>query len=266
MSLNIAVCLKAVPDPSKSSDVTINPDTGTLQRSRVKLVINQLDKHALEAGLQLKEQFEGNVTVISMGPPEAEECLKEALALGADKAYLLCDRKFAGADAHATAFTLASAIKKIGTFDLVFCGNESSDGSTAQVGPRMAELLDLSLATAVFEISPNNSKPWEIRSKIEYGHRIISLGLPALITVTKDINTPRTMSFSGILSARKKQVVFWGIKDLEISEEKVGQKGSPTIMSNWQPSIKKRKGEIISGDKEQVIKTLIQKLSESGVL
>jgi len=266
MPFKIVVCLKAVPDPEKASSLTMDPKTKTLRRGQVPLVINPLDKNALEAGLQLKELFGGKVTVLSMGPPEATECLKEALALGADEAILLSDRAFAGADAHATAFTLAAAVKKLDSFHLVLCGKESSDGSTNQVGPRLAYLLEIPVVTGVFAIEHSQGERWQVKARIEFGFRTVSLTLPALLTVTRELNTPRLMSFSGIRKARKKQVETWTLKDLGLLEEQVGLLGSPTIMNDWQPLVRKRKGQIITGNKEEIVDTLLQKMMETGVL
>lgn len=266
MPLNIIVCIKAVPDPAKASHITMDPETKTLRRGQVPLVINPLDKHALEAGLKLKESYGGTVTVLSMGPPEAAESLKEALALGADDAILLSDRAFAGADAHATAFTLAAGIKRLGSFDLVLCGMESSDGSTNQVGPRIAHLLDIPVVTGVFEIQDFEAEQWRVKAKIEFGYRNVAVRLPAVLTVTRELNTPRMMSFSGIMKARKKQINTWGLEELKVPQEQVGLAGSPTIMGDWQPVANKRKGQILSGDKEEIVETLLQKMSEAGVI
>ncbi|MGI6551841.1 MAG: electron transfer flavoprotein subunit beta/FixA family protein [Bacillota bacterium] len=266
MPFNIIVCLKAVPDPEKASSLTMDPKTKTLRRGQVPLVINPLDKNALEAGLELKELYGGKVTVLSMGPPEAADCLKEALALGADEAVLLSDPAFAGADAHATAFTLAAAVKKLEPFRLVLCGKESSDGSTNQVGPRLAQMLGIPVVTGVFAIQHSQEDRWQVKARIEFGSRTVSLMLPALLTVTRELNTPRLLSFSGIRKAQKKQVTIWSREDLGLLEEQVGLSGSPTIMDDWQPLLAKRKGQMITGTKEEIVEFLFQKMTEAGVL
>ena len=149
---NIVVCVKAVPDPKEACNIKIDPNTKTLMRCEVPLVINPLDKNAMEAALQLKAQFDAHISVLSMGPPEAGNIVKECLALGADQGFLLSDPAFGGADAYATAFTLAKGIEKIGAYDVIFCGMASSDGSTEWVGPEIATFLNIPVVTMVKEI------------------------------------------------------------------------------------------------------------------
>jgi electron transfer flavoprotein beta subunit len=230
------------------------------------LVINPLDRNALEAALQLKEQSGAHISVISMGPPPAGNIVRECLALGADRGILLCDPAFAGADAYATAYTLAKGIDKIGSCDVIFCGMASSDGSTEWVGPEIAIFLDLPVVTRVIEIVENDGEWWEVRGSIENGNRLVKVKLPAVFTVTRELNTPRTLSFSGIIKARERAITQWGIDDLDVPEEMVGLKGSPTIVSNMTTIDARREVEIIEGTREEKAERLVKELADAGVL
>ena len=264
--LKIIVCVKAVPDPKQADKIKINPVTKTLTRADIPLVLNPLDKNALEAALQLKEQLEAQVTVLSMGPPDAAKMVKECLALGADQGFLLSDRAFAGADAYATAYTLAEAIKKIGSFDLILCGRASSDGSTEWVGPEIAAFLNAPVVTMVREIVEQGSEWWQLKANLDNGYRLVRVKLPAVLTVTRDLNAPRPLGFSGIIKARKKEITQWGLDDLGLPEDAVGLKGSPTIVSDLASKESKRKVEIIAGTREEKAERLIQTLADAGVL
>ena len=264
--LKIIVCVKAVPDPKQADKIKINPVTKTLTRADIPLVLNPLDKNALEAALQLKEQLEAQVTVLSMGPPDAAKMVKECLALGADQGFLLSDRAFAGADAYATALTLAAGIKKIGSFDLILCGRASSDGSTEWVGPEIAAFLNAPVVTMVREIVEQGSEWWQLKANLDNGYRLVRVKLPAVLTVTRDLNAPRPLGFSGIIKARKKEITQWGLDDLGLPEDAVGLKGSPTIVSDLASKESKRKVEIIAGTREEKAERLIQTLADAGVL
>ena len=264
--LNMVVCVKAVPDPKEACNIKIDPHTKTLLRCDVPLVVNPLDKNAIEAALQLKAQFDAHITVLSMGPPEAGNIVKECLALGADQGFLLCDPAFGGADAYATAFTLAKGIEKIGTYDVIFCGMASSDGSTEWVGPEMAAMLNIPVITMVKEIVESDGGQWKVKAGIENGYRLVQVQLPAIFTVTRDLNTPRTLSFSGIIKARKKDITQWAVTDLDVPAEAVGLKGSPTIVSELNTTESKREAEMIAGTREEKADLLVQKLADVGVL
>ena len=264
--LNIVVCVKAVPDPKEACNIKIDPHTKTLLRCDVPLVVNPLDKNAIEAALQLKAQFDVHITVLSMGPPEAGNIVKECLALGADQGFLLCDPAFGGADAYATAFTLAKAIEKIGAYDVILCGMASSDGSTEWVGPEMAAMLNIPVVTMVKEIVECDREQWKVKASLENGYRLMQVKLPAVFTVTRDLNTPRTLSFSGIIKARKKEITQWAVGDLEVPAEAVGLKGSPTIVSELSTTESKREAEMIAGTREEKADLLVQKLADQGVL
>jgi electron transfer flavoprotein beta subunit len=264
--LNLVVCVKAVPDPKQGDDIKIDPVTKSLIRRDVPLVLNPLDKNAMEAALQLKARLGAHITVLSMGPSLAAKIVKECLALGADRGILLCDRAFAGADAYATAYTLARAIDKIGLPDVIFCGRASSDGSTEWVGPKIAAFLDLPVVTMVREIVECSGAWWKVKANLENGYRLVRLKLPAVLTVIRELNTPRILSFSGIIKARKKEITQWGLDELDVSEEHVGLKGSPTIVSDMRAMESKRKVEILGGTREEMAERLVQKLAGAGVV
>ena len=264
--LKIVVCVKAVPDPKEAHKIKIDPVTKTLMRLDVPLVLNLLDKNAMEAALRLKEQLDVHITVLSMGPSAADSVVKECLALGADDGFLLSDRSFGGADAYATAYTLAKGIEKIGEYDVVFCGMASSDGSTEWVGPQIAALLKIPVVTRVKELVEYGGQWWKVKASLENGYRLMQVKLPAVLTVTRELNTPRTLSFSGIIKARSKEITAWGINQLGLPEETVGQKGSPTIVSNLAAIESKREVEIITGTREEKAERLVQKLADTGVI
>jgi electron transfer flavoprotein beta subunit len=264
--LKIVVCVKAVPDPKEAGKIRIDPATKTLTRGDVPLVLNPLDRNAMEAALQLREQRYTHITVLSMGPPAAANIVRECLALGADHGFLLCDRAFAGADAYATAYTLAKGIEKIGPCDVIFCGMASSDGSTEWVGPELATFLNVPAVTRVKEIVECDGGWWKVKASVENGHRLVRVGLPVVFTVTREMNTPRTLSFSGIVKARKKEITQWGIDELGVPEESVGLKGSPTIVSGMANLDSNREVEIIAGTREEKAQRLVQKLADAGAI
>jgi electron transfer flavoprotein beta subunit len=264
--LKIIVCVKAVPDPKEAENIKIDPATKTLTRGGIPLVINTLDKNAMEAALRLKEELGAQVTVLSMGPPGAGNIVKECLALGADQGVLMSDRAFAGADAYATAFALARGIEKLGACDLVLCGMASTDGSTEWVGPEIGVFLNMPVVTMVQEIVEYGGSWWKVKASLENGYRLMHVKLPAVFTVTRDLNTPRILSFSGIIKARKKEITRWDSASLEIPEASLGLKGSPTYVSKMTVAESKREVEIISGEREEKAELLIQKLVDKGVL
>ncbi len=264
--LTIIVCVKAVPDPGQADAIRIDPVTKTLTRSDVPLVLNRLDKNALEAALQLKDQHGAHVSVLSMGPPEASKIVKECLALGADQGCLLSDPAFAGADAFATAYALAKGIEKLALPDLVLCGMASSDGSTEWVGPMLATFLGLPVVTMVREIVKSGGDRWQVNASLENGYRLVQVQLPAVLTVTRDLNAPRALSFSGIVKARKKELREWGIGELNVPEEAVGLRGSPTIVSEMTAQDSKRVVEMIGGTREEKAERLLRTLADAGVL
>jgi len=222
------VCIKQVPD---TTDVKVNPETGTLIREGVPSIVNPFDTYAIEEALRLREKFGGKVTVISMGPPQAKEALKEAIAMGADEAILLSDRAFAGSDTWATAYTLANAIRKIGDFDVILCGKQAIDGDTGQVGPGIARQLDIEQLTYVFKIQEIDfqARRLKVERLLEEGREVVETRLPALLTVVKDINQPRYPTIMGIRRATRAEIPVWTAADLpDAKPELLGLKGSPT--------------------------------------
>jgi len=203
MALNIAVCMKPVPDPKYYDKIIIDPVHKTIVRSGIPTILNPVDKNALEAALQLKEKFGGKVAVISMAPPNVAENLREALAQGADEAYFLSDRAFAGADTLATSYTLAQGLKKIGvSFDLVFCGAESADGATAQVSSQLGEWLGVPHLWNVFYLEAKGEKEYYLKTKIENGYMEWEAQGPLVLDVSREINKPRYTSNMGIMKAK----------------------------------------------------------------
>jgi electron transfer flavoprotein beta subunit len=222
--VNCIVCIKQVPD---TAEVKINPETNTLIREGVPSMINPYDMHALEAAVQIREKVGGKVTVITMGPPQADVALREAISLGADEGKLISDRAFAGADTWATSYTLAKAISKLG-FDLILCGKQAIDGDTAQVGPEVAEFLDIPHIAFVKKIEEISDKTLKVHRLMDDGYDVVEAPLPALITVVKEINVPRLPSLRGKMAAKKAVIENLNFSDIGAEEGKVGLKGSPT--------------------------------------
>ncbi len=264
--LKIIVCIKAVPDPAKADRIKIDPATKNLIRKDIPMVLNPLDKYAMEAALTLKEEEGAHITVISMGPPAAASIIKECMALGADKGILLSDRAFGGADAFATALTLASGIKREGRFDAVFCGMASSDGATEWVGPQIASFLDVPVVTMVNAIEETEDMTWIVRADFENGYRRVRVNLPAVFTVTREMNHPRTLSFSGIIKARKKQVETLDLEKLGIEPETVGAKGSPTMVTDMEATKIERETTIIQGTREEKAEQVFRLLKAFGTI
>ncbi|HHN64055.1 MAG TPA: electron transfer flavoprotein subunit beta/FixA family protein [Nitrospirae bacterium] len=260
--MKIVVCIKQVPD---TAEVRINPETNTLVRDGVPSIINPYDLHALEAALQIKEKIGGTVTAITMGPPQAEDALREAIAMGVDDAVLLTDRAFAGSDTWATAYTLARAVSRIG-YDLILCGKQAIDGDTAQVGPEMAEFLDIPHIAYVKAIDDINDRVIRVKRMMEEGYDVVEADLPVLLTVVKEINEPRLPSLKGKMRAKKAEIRRLGFKDLETDEHLVGLQGSPTQVKNiFAPEMKKDR-KVLKGTPEEVVEQLITVLKEMKCL
>lgn len=261
--MNIIVCVKQVPD---TVEVKINPETNTLIREGVASIINPFDMYAIEEAIKLKERFGGKATVITMGPPQADGALREALSLGIDEAVLLSDRAFAGSDTWATSLVLASAIEKIGNFDLVICGKQASDGDTAQVGPGIATHLDLPQATYVRRIDTvhldTTPKIMVVERLLEEGYELLELSLPALVTVVKEINSPRLPSLRGKMKARGAVIPAWSNKDLNVDENQIGLKGSPTQVVRIFTPPQKEGGRIFEGEPQDVADLLVEEIKD----
>lgn len=215
--MNIIVCIKQVPE---TTEVRINPETNTLIREGVKSIINPFDMYAIEEGVRLKEKFGGKVTVLTMGPPQAEAALREAISLGCDEAVLVGDRAFAGSDTWATSYTLSGAIKKLGEFDLIICGKQASDGDTAQVGPGISTHLDIPQVTYVKKVEEVKDKTMRVERLMEEGYEVIEIPLPALLTVVKEINEPRLPSLKGMMKAKSAKITVWTQKELNLDPDR----------------------------------------------
>jgi electron transfer flavoprotein beta subunit len=259
--MKIVVCIKQVPD---TTDVRINPETNTLVREGVASIINPFDMYAIEEAVQLKEKFGGETTVITMGPPQADGALREALSMGIDQAILLSDRAFAGSDTWATSYVLSKAIEKIGNFDLVICGKQASDGDTAQVGPGIATHINLPQATYVRKIDNVDLEKKVIRLErlLEDGYEKIEVSMPLLMTVVKEINTPRLPSLRGKMRARSQAITTWTHKDLSLKEESLGLKGSPTQVVKIFTPPPREKGMILEGEPEATVDKLVTELKK----
>jgi len=260
--VKIAVCIKQVPE---TTEVKINPNTNTLVREGVSSITNPFDEYAVEEALLIREKHGGEVHVISMGPPQAIEVLKNALAVGVDKAYLLSDAAFAGADTLATAYTLSKMIEKIGDVDLVICGKQAIDGDTAQVGPGIATRLGISQLTYVSKVREIDAakKRIVVERFLENGREVVESSLPVVITVIKDINEPRLPSLLGIKKAAKAQIPTLTAKDIGADENKTGLKGSPTWVSKVFSPESRGGGEVLKGELSEVLPLLVEKMMES---
>ncbi len=265
--MNIIVCIKQVPD---TNDVKIDPKTNTLIREGVKSVINPFDENAIEEAVRLKEAHGGKVTVITMGPPQATEALKTAIAMGADEGILISDRAFAGADTWATSYTLAQAIKKIGAFDLVLFGKQAIDGDTAQVGPGVAEFLDIPQVTFAIKIdivgADGNQPSVRVKRQLEESSEIVETKLPAAVTVIKQINEPRLPSLKGQMRAKKAEIPVWTAETIMAEPENIGLKGSPTQVVRIFTPPPRGNSEILEGTPEEMAVKLFNKLKEQKII
>jgi len=260
--MNIVVCLKQVPG---TTEVKIDPQTNTLIRQGIENIINPFDTYAIEEGVRLKEKHGGKITVITMGPSQAEAALREAISLGADEAVLLSDRAFAGADTWATAYTLSCAIKKLEKFDIIICGRQTIDGDTGQVGPELAEMLDIPFVAYVGQIEEIKDGYLRVRRMVEEGHEVIETTLPAVITVAKEINVPRLPSLRGIMKSKSAAIQTWGIRELGVDQSMVGLSGSSTqVIKVFFPQ-RVHQAEMLEGDLEKQVDTLIDRLRNAGL-
>ena len=261
--MEIIVCIKQVPD---TTEVKIDPVTNTLVRQGVPSIVNPFDKNAVEAALQLKEKHGGKVTVISMGPPQAKDALKECLAMGADQAYLVSDRAFGGADTLATSYTLAAAIRKLGHYDIILCGKQAIDGDTAQVGPEMAEHLGIAQLTYVAKVEVDGETV-KVEREHEEGYEVIEAKTPVLLSVVKSINEPRFPTVRGTMKANRAQIPELTAADLEVEPQRLGLKGSPTQVRKIFTPPSRTQGMIIQKDtaRESVVE-LIKKLSDAKIV
>jgi len=271
--MNIIVCIKQVPE---TTEVRINPETNTLMREGVKAIINPFDMYAIEEAVRLKERFGGKVSVVTMGPPQADAALREAISMGADEGFLVCDRAFAGSDTWATSYTLAGAIKRVGAFDLIICGKQASDGDTAQVGPGISTHLDIPQVTYVKKIEEvtdrleNNGLPSDRQSHksmrvermLEEGYEIIETPLPALLTVVKEINEPRIPSLKGLMRAKSAKIIMFTQKELNLDPQQIGLCGSPTQVVKIFTPAPRIGGQMLKGEIPDMVKQLVDLIKD----
>jgi electron transfer flavoprotein beta subunit len=261
--MNIIVCIKQVPN---TTDVQIDPTTSTLKREGVESIINPFDEYAIEEAVRLKERFGGKTTVITMGPPQAESALRDSIARGIDNAILVTDRAFAGADTWATSYTLGSAIRTLGEFDLIICGKQATDGDTAQVGPGIAEMLGIPHVAYVKKIEDIKDNSIRIERMMEDGFDIIEMPLPALITVVKEINSPRLPSLRGMMNAKKVEIQKWTAAKINAESKNIGLTGSPTqVVKIFNPP-PRTGGEKFEGSPEEMAEKLVKKLRDMQLI
>lgn len=252
--MNIIVCIKQVPD---AKDVRLDPKTNTMAREGVESIMNPYDRHALEAAVQLKEKSGGTVTAISMGPPQAEAVLREAVSCGSDGGALVSDRAFAGADTWATTYTLSKAVEKLGGFDLIVCGKQAIDGDTAQVGPGLAHRLDIPYVTCVRRIVSCENGTLRLERMMDDGYDEVEVDLPALITVVKEINEPRVPSLKGKMKSKKVEIPVFSADDIGAEPDCIGLPGSPTQVQRVFTPAPRGERTMLSGTVEEQIEQLL---------
>ena len=261
--MNILVCLKQVPGTAK---VAIDPQTNTLIRQGIENIINPFDTYALEEGVRLREQHGGKVTALSMGPPQAEKMMRDAISVGADEAILMSDRAFAGADTWATANTIAHAIDKLEPYDLVICGRQTIDGDTGQVAPELAEMLDVPFVAYVSRVEEIKDGVIRVKRMVDEGYEVIEASLPVVISVVKEINVPRLPSLRGLTRAKSAIIPVWTAGELGVDESAVGLSGSFTkVIKVFFPQ-RVSQAEMLSGDLENQAATLINRLKENKLI
>ena len=260
--MNIVVCIKQVPD---TTEIKIDPVKGTLIRDGVPSIMNPDDKGGLELALRMKDNYGANVTVITMGPPQAELILREALAMGADRAILLTDRKFAGADTLATSYALAGAMKTM-DYDLIIAGRQAIDGDTAQVGPEMAEHLDIPQVSYVINAERLENGNLLVKKENEESIQTFEVEGKCLLTVLASAFDARYMTVAGIVDAYDKEVEIWSADKIEVDETKLGLKGSPTKVFQSFPKAMKAPGEVHEVSEEESVELIVNKLKEKHII
>ena len=256
------VCIKQVPD---TTEIKLDPVTGTLIRDGVPSIMNPDDKGGLEFALRLKDQYGAHVTVITMGPPQAEAILREAFAMGVDRAILLSDRKFAGADTLATSNTIAGALRAL-EYDVIITGRQAIDGDTAQVGPQIAEHLDLPQVTYVEDLKYDGQKTFTVKRTTEEGYQIVEVDAPCVFTALASGVKPRYMSVRGIVEAYDKDIEVWGFNNITVDEKKIGLSGSPTRVFKSFTKGAKAAGQIYEVDPAEAADIIVNKLKEKFII
>jgi len=254
--LDIIVCVKLVPKPE---EVTVNPETRTLDRGKARSELNPPDMNAIEMALALRERHGGTVSLLSMGPPFAAPYLQVGLAMGADRAYLLSDRLFGGADTLPTSFALAKGIEKIGEWDLVLCGEESSDGATGQVPAGIAEWLGAAQITYAMQLSLREDGCLVGEREIRGGHEVIAVPLPAVVSVKLGVNEPRFMDMER--RRTPEAVTVWSARDLGVDTAWLGFEGSPTVVGAvWQAKSPERQRQFLDGTPQEKAHLLAERI------
>ena len=260
--VNIIVLIKQV---LQTAELKVDKNTKTIITQGVPRVISETDKNAIEEAVRIKEKHRGKITAMSMGPPEAKEALREALAMGADEACLLTDPLFEGSDAHATANVLAAAVTKILDYDLVLCGAYSEDLFAFQVGPRLAEICNLPQMTYATKITLEGSKVI-VERDLEEERQTVQGPLPCLISVVREINEPRLPTLMAIMAASKKPTNIWNAADLSLGADELGFNGSLVEVLRSTVSVGERKRIMLKGEAKEVAPKLVKTLVEEGVL
>lgn len=262
--MKIVVCVKQVPG---TQNVSIDPETKQLIREGIELVMNPFDTYALEQGVLIKEALGGEVIALSMGPKKAENTVREAISCGADSGILINDRAFAGSDTWSTSYILAKAIEKIGDVSLVICGKQAIDGDTAQVGPGIAMHLGWAQAAFVSDMPEMTEESLVVRRMFEFGHDECRVKIPAVVTVVKDINSPRIPSLRSRMASRKAEIPIWGNDELGLGEETIGLDGSPTrVVSTAKPPGRDANTIVLDGDAESNAKGLVAELRKKSLV
>lgn len=264
MSLNIAVCVKPVPDSEYYDKITIDPETKRVNREGIPTIINTMDKNAIEAALKLKDQHGGKVTAFTMAPDSAVENLRLVLAMGVDEAVLCSDRELGGADTWATSYTLWKAMEKTGEYDIVILGNETEDGGTAQVPSQLGEWMSIPHISNVKALEYDGEK-MVVESKTESGSIKYRVAVPSLFAVTRDINEPRIPNVMGILKAKSKPLNIFRADDMDINPDWIGLAGSPTQPGDISAPDMNRKSESVSGEPEDIADKIISEIKKAGI-
>lgn len=263
--MNIAVCVKPVPDPEKYNLLRIDPETKRLIREGIPTVVNPADKNALEAALKIREKLGGTVSVISMAPLFSQDRVKECLAMGADEAYIISDAAFGGADTFATSYTLSKGLEKTGiAFDLILAGNDSADGATSHVPPQLGEWMGLPHVSNVAEIETDGKKA-VVKKKIPGGRIEYDVELPAVIGIARGSNVPRMVNAMGVIRARNKKIQVYIKDDLDVDDKMIGLAGSPTQPGRLLTPDISRDAQTIKGDAREIAEQILSVVKKAGI-
>ena len=244
--MEIVVPIKQVPE---TNAVKMDEETGTMIREGVEAIINPLDLYAIEIAIRLRESHGGEVVAVSMGPPKAVTALREAIAMGCDSAVLVSGKAFAGSDTWATSYTLAEAIKTLGAFDLIVCGERATDGDTGQVGPGIGAWLDLPVATYIGKVDEVTEANCRVHRLVEDGYEVLDVALPAVLTVVKEVADPRLPTLRGKQKARRAEIPTLGPEEMAVRAERLGLKGSPTrVVKIFRPKVARQCEKVAAAD------------------